>query len=145
MTDTTDRPDGYRRMIEELASARGGRPEMIRRALALCRQFAFSPWVAWAVVEGKTTLAEAARLDGASKCAALQTAILDRGLRIADLETRYPYAPYFLAHDLTVAGGGPMRRIAEALVVARAVLAGERGGASPDDDSAPREIGRAHV
>ena len=115
------------------------RPEMIRRALALCRQFAFSPWVAWAVVEGKTTLAEAApRLDRRLQMCRL--ADRDPGSRSPASPTSkrgIPMRPLFLAHDLTVAGGGPMRRIAEALVVARAVQPGERG-ASPDDDSAPR-------
>lgn len=124
-------------MIDELAQARQGSPALIRRALGLCRQFKFSPWVAWAVVEGKADLTEAARLDGAAKCPALQGAILDQNLRVADLENFYPYAPYFLAHDLMVAGGGPFQRVSEALFVAKAVLAGERTQ-SVGEDARPR-------
>ena len=137
MTPKIAEPEGFRRMIEELAQARGGTPAMIRRVTALCQQFKFSPWIGWAVVEGKVTLPEAARLDGASKCATLQSAILDQHLRMADLEHIHPYAPYFLAHDLMAAGGGPFRRIGDALFVAKAVLASERvpGGA---EEAIPR-------
>jgi hypothetical protein len=126
MTPKHELPEGFRRMIDELALARRGTPKMVQRALVLCRQFKFSPWIAWAVVEGKVTVAEAARLDGAAKCPALQGAILDQNLRIADLENIYPYAPYFLAHELMTTGGGPFRRVSEALFVAKIVLSGER-------------------
>lgn len=137
MTPKHELPEGFRRMIDELAQARGGTPAMIRRALILCGQFKFSPWIGWAVVEGKVALVDAARLDGAAKCPALQGAILDQNLRIADLENIYPYAPYFLAHDLMSTGGGPFRRVSEALFVAKTLLAGERvqGGG---DDAMPR-------
>jgi hypothetical protein len=126
MTPQSELPEGFRRMIDELAENRHGTPAMTRRALTLCRQFKFSPWVGWAVVEGKVDLAEAGRLDGAAKCPALQGAILDQNLRIADLENSYPYAPYFLAHDLMSAGGGPFKRVSEAVFVAKTLLAGER-------------------
>ena len=137
MTPKLEVPAGFQRMITELAQARQGSPAMIRRVMALCRQFKFSPWIGWAVVEGKITLSEAARLDGAAKCPALQGAILDQNLKVADLENIYPYAPFFLAHDLMVAGGGLFRRISEALFVAKTLLASERvpGGA---DDVLPR-------
>lgn len=137
MTPNPEVPEGFRRMIEELAQTRQGTPAMIRRVTALCRQFKFSPWIGWAVVEGKINLPEAARLDGAAKCPALQGAILDQNLKVADLENIYPYAPFFLAYDLMVAGGGRFRRISEALFVAKTLLAGERvqGGA---EDAIPR-------
>lgn len=126
MTPHPELPDGFRRMIETLAQDRQGTPEMVRRATALCRQFKFSPWVAWAVVERKVALTDAARLDGAAKCPALQGAVLDHQVPLPELETKYPYAPYFLTHDLTTAGGGPFRRVSDALFVAKALLAGER-------------------
>lgn len=109
--------------LTALAERRSSPPAARQRAIGLCRQFGFAPWVALAVAEGLVTLPEAAALDRAAKCKELQNAVLYDRRTVEELRRTLPYAPYFIAADLLAAGLPGLQRMSDALVIARGLLA----------------------
>jgi len=115
-------PECWLAALAGLARARGDPPSALKRAEQLCRQLGLAPWIALGVAVGRIRLADAAILDRAVKCKELQGAVLDQGLPLAELRTRMPFAPYFLAGDLLAAGIPGLRRMSDALAVAKSLL-----------------------
>ncbi len=110
-----------------LARARGDVESVIHRAIELCCRLKISPWIALAVAERRISLADAAVLDRAARCKALQHAVLDRGMGLDALRHEWPYAPYLLAADLWEALGREPWRVEHLVEVARGLLEEEKG------------------
>jgi hypothetical protein len=111
--------------LTRLATERGNAPNVVARAIVLCRELRISPWIALAVAEGKVRLAAAVPFDRAAKCKPLQEAVLNRGLTLAQARVTMPYAPYFLAAELRARGDFPFPRVTESVEVAQGLLARE--------------------
>lgn len=112
--------------LADLARQRGDADTVWQRAVDITRQLNVAPWIGLAVAERLIRLSDAAQLDRASRCQALQAGVLEKRKSIEDLRSSFPYAPYFLAADLADAMGDASWTARDAVAIADALLALEK-------------------
>ena len=122
----TSKSERWVAAVSELARERGDSDAIWRRAVEITRRLNVAPWIGLAVAERRVTLSEAAQLERAARCQALQAAVLDKRKPLAELLTTLPYAPYFLAADLAEAAAERGWTSREAVAIADALLALEK-------------------
>ncbi len=122
----TDKPARWMLGIAELARRRGDAEGVWQRAVDITQRLNVAPWIGLAVAERRVSLAEAAQLERAARCHALQAGVLDKGKGLAELRTSSPYASHFLAADLVDALGDLRWTVRDALPVAESLLTLER-------------------
>jgi hypothetical protein len=120
------RSDRWIEGIRKLASRRGDADAVWQRAVDLTRQLNIAPWLALAIAERRVSLKEASLLDRAGKCEALQAAVLDQHLTLAELRTTLPYAPHLLAAELVERLGRDDWELRKVTAVAAALLDQEK-------------------
>ena len=122
----TSKSERWVAAVAELARERGDSDGVWQRAVEITRRLNVAPWIGLAVAERRVTLVEAAQLERAARCQLLQAAVLDKHKTLVELQTAFPYAPYFLAADLAdaIAERGWTSR--EAVGIAEALLALEK-------------------
>jgi hypothetical protein len=134
-----EKPARWMQGIAELARQRGDAENVWQRAVDITQRLNVAPWIGLAVAERRISLAEAAQLERAARCQALQSGVLDKGKTLAEMNTSFPYAPHFLAADLVDALRDLQWTVRDAIPVAEALLAQER---QLDDEGRPRPVRR---
>jgi hypothetical protein len=134
-----EKPARWMLGITELARQRGDADGVGQRAIDITQRLNVAPWIGLAVAERRISLTEAAQLERAARCQALQAGVLDKRKTLAELRTSFPYAPYFLAADLADALGDSQWTVREAIPVAEALLTLER---QSDEDGRPLPVCR---
>jgi len=122
----TSKSERWIAAVAELARERGDGDAVWRRAVEITRRLNVAPWIGLAVAERRITLADAAQLERAARCQALQSAVLDKHKPLAELLTTFPYASYFLAADLAEAAAQRDWTSREAIPIAEALLTLEK-------------------
>lgn len=112
--------------LRDLARCRGDGDAVWQRAVDLTRDLNIAPWIALAVAERLVPLSEAALLDRAARCEALQAAVLDQRKSVGELKTMLPYAPYFLAAEVVEMLGRKEWDLRKVTTVAKHLLEHER-------------------
>ncbi len=122
----TSKSERWVAALAELARERGDSDAVWQRAVEITRRLNVAPWIGLAVAERRVTLPDAAQLERAARCQALQSAVLDKHKPLAELLTTLPYASFFLAADLAEAAAERGWTTREAVGIADALLALEK-------------------